>query len=158
MEEADISVHLEPETLEGHTRTNYEKTASESWDDFIIIDCDGNPEAPLGSFGKRNDTIEYKVGVKETQNVEKAPIFTYCKVNKNALEALSLRALYGHKKYEKENDWENFSRVPNGDFEYSNAMFRHALEIGGEEDEKEHLIASAWNAISRLEIYLRSKN
>ena len=94
-------------------------------------------------------------GVKESQTTEKAPVFTYCKVNKNALEALSLRALYGHKKYEEENDWENFSRVPNGDFEYSNAMFRHALEIGGEEDEKEHLISSAWNAISRLEIYLR---
>ena len=96
-------------------------------------------------------------GVKETQTVEKAPIFTYCKANKNALEALSLRALYGHKKYEKENDWENFARVPNGDFEYANSQFRHALNIG-EENEKDHLISSAWNAVARLEIYLRKNN
>lgn len=103
---------------------------------------------------KANTPME---GVKETQSVEKAPIFTYCKVNKNALEALSLRALYGHKKYEKGDDWENFSRVPNGDFEYANSQFRHALNIG-EENEKEHLISSAWNAVARLEIYLRKNN
>lgn len=96
-------------------------------------------------------------GLKESQNVEKAPVFTYCKVNKNAIEALSLRALYGHKKYEEENDWENFSRVPNGDFEYANSLFRHALEIGGDEDEEQHLISAAWNAVARLEIYFRKK-
>jgi hypothetical protein len=97
------------------------------------------------------------VGKKESQTVEKAPIFTYCKVNKNALEALALRALHGHKKYEIGNDWENFIRVPNGDFEYSNSQFRHALEIG-EDTEEEHLISASWNAVSRLEIYLRNKN
>lgn len=100
------------------------------------------------------------VGIKETQTTVKAPIFTYCKVNKNALEALAFRALYGHEKYNKngqDEDWQNFSRVPNGDFEYSNAEFRHALEIGQDENEEQHLVASAWNSIARLEIYLRNK-
>lgn len=114
-------------------------------------------ELPLGSFGKRGQKIDYSVGIKESQTTEKAPIFTYCKINKNALEALALRALYGHNKYNingVDEDWQNFKRVPNGEEEYANAQFRHALEIGGEEDEKEHLVSSAWNAISRLQIYL----
>jgi hypothetical protein len=99
---------------------------------------------------------ELKTGVKDSQTTLKAPIFTYCKVNKNALEKLSFRALYGHNKYEVGDDWENFTRVENGDFEYSNSLFRHALEIG-EEDEEGHLVSVAWNAISRLEVYLRNK-
>lgn len=96
------------------------------------------------------------VGKKESQTVEKAPIFTYCKQMKNAVEALALRSLYGHKRYEKGDDWENFSRVENGEFEYSNAEFRHALGIGEDSDE-EHYVASAWNAVARLELYLRNK-
>ena len=97
-----------------------------------------------------------KIGKKESKTVEKAPVFTYCKQMRNAIEALSLRSLDGHKKYEKGNDWENFSRVDNGDFEYSNAEFRHALGIGEDSDE-EHLVAAAWNSVSRLEIHLRNK-
>ena len=101
---------------------------------------------------------ELKSGVKQNQTEQKAPIFTYCKVNKNALEALSLRALYGHNKYKQfDQDWQNFTRVENGDFEYSNAEFRHSLGIGGGETEEEHLIAAAWNAVARLEIYFRNK-
>ena len=120
---------------------------------------------PVKSYKYLDSLVEEVVhnikGIKESQIVEKAPVFTYCKVNKNALEALALRALYGHERYNidgADEDWQNFTRVPNGDFEYSNAMFRHALEIGGEEGEKEHLVASAWNAISRLEIYLRNNS
>ena len=100
-------------------------------------------------------------GLKDSQKEVKAPIFTYCKVNKNALEALALRALYGHQKYNTngaDEDWQNFTRVTNGDFEYSNASFRHALEIGNDEDEFGHLVSAAWNAVSRLEIYLRNRN
>lgn len=107
------------------------------------------------------ETMEYLQGVKESQSVDKAPIFTYCKVNKNALEALAFRALYGHKKYNKngeDEDWQNFTRVPNAEEEYANAEFRHALRIGGEETEEEHLVASAWNAVARLEIFLRNKS
>lgn len=116
-------------------------------DDVIINNSRGEKEM-IGHFQ----------GIKESQSTEKAPIFTYCKVNKNALEALSLRALYGHKKYNingADEDWQNFTRVPNAEEEYSNAQFRHALEIGGEETEKEHLVSAAWNAVAKLEIYLR---
>ena len=123
---------------------------SKSKDDVIISSNRGEKE-----------TMEYLQGVKESQSVDKAPIFTYCKVNKNALEALAFRALYGHKKYNKngeDEDWQNFTRVPNAEEEYANAEFRHALEIGGEETTEEHLIASAWNAVSRLEIFLRKKS
>ena len=101
--------------------------------------------------------MEHLQGVKESQSVDKAPIFTYCKVNKNALEALSLRALYGHIKYkETDSDWQNFTRVPNALEEYANASFRHALGIG-EEDEETHLVAEAWNAVAKLEVFLRNK-
>ena len=103
------------------------------------------------------ETMEYLQGVKESQSVDKAPIFTYCKVNKKALEALSLRALYGHIKYkETDSDWQNFTRVPNALEEYANASFRHALGIG-EEDEETHLVAEAWNAVAKLEVFLRNK-
>ena len=97
-------------------------------------------------------------GIKESQSVKKAPIFTYCKVNSLALEALAFRALYGHEKYkETDQDWQNFTRVPNAEQEYGEALFRHALNIG-EDSEEEHYIASAWNAVARLEVFLRNKN
>lgn len=96
-----------------------------------------------------------KTGKKESQTVKKAPIYTFCKQFKNAIEVLAFRSSYGHEKYEEGDDWENFARVENGDFEYSNASFRHALGIGEESDE-EHRIAEAWNAIAKLEIYLRN--
>lgn len=116
------------------------------------------PITPEEAFKKcyGRDATEIKVGKKESQVVKKAPIFTYCKVNKHAIEALSLRALLGHEKYEVGDDWENFSRLDNGDFEYANAEFRHALGIG-EETEEQHLVAQAWNAVARLEIYYRNK-
>jgi len=108
--------------------------------------------------GIHNEEIRTQTnkGIKESQTVEKAPIFTYCKQMKNAIEQLALRSLMGHKRYEVGDDWENFARVPNGDMEFANAEFRHALEIGGEETQLEHLVASAWNAVSRLEIHLRN--
>ncbi len=76
---------------------------------------------------------------------------------KNAIEALSLRALYGHEKYkDADHDWNNFARVQNGEEEYGNAAFRHALGLG-EDSERDHKIAEAWNAIARLEIFLRKE-
>ena len=115
----------------------------------------------LPFFPKRGKMIKYeskKEGVKESQSVSKAPIFTYCKVNSLALEALAFRALYGHEKYkETDQDWQNFTRVPNAEQEYGEALFRHALNIGEDETEEQHLIASAWNAVARLEIFLRNK-
>lgn len=129
------------------TRPNYaEKSKIEDKDDTITNSNRGEKE-----------TMKHLQGVKESQSVDKAPIFTYCKVNKNALEALSLRALYGHKKYkETDQDWQNFTRVPNALEEYANASFRHALGIG-EEDEETHLVAEAWNAVAKLEVFLRDK-
>ena len=110
------------------------------------------------SFERRVKELDKKEGVKESQSVKKAPIFTYCKVNSLALEALAFRALYGHEKYkESDFDWQNFLRVANAEEEYSNAMLRHALNIGEDETEEQHLIASAWNAVARLEIFLRNK-
>ena len=106
-----------------------------------------------------NNFENRKIGVKESQAVKKAPIFTYCKVNSLALEALAFRALYGHEKYKAtDQDWQNFTRVPNAEQEYGEALFRHALNIGKDETEEEHLIASAWNAVARLEVFLRNKN
>ena len=159
-------VLAQKENTKGHStrlKANNPLIVSEKGEE-LVFDKDCNlkantpmEEAPLGYFGKRGKVIDYSIGKKETQTVEKAPIFTYCKVNKNALEALALRALYGHKKYNidgADEDWQNFTRVPNGDEEYANANFRHALNIG-EETEEEHLISSAWNAVARLEVYFR---
>jgi Domain of unknown function (DUF5664) len=90
---------------------------------------------------------------------EKAPIFTYCNQFKNAIEQLALRSKHGHEKYlETDADWRNFARVPNADFEYSNAEFRHALGLGNdEESELDHLTAAAWNAVARLQIYIEKQ-
>lgn len=88
---------------------------------------------------------------------EKAPIYTFCKQFKLAIEQLALRSKLGHDKYEKGDDWENFFRVTNPDYEYGNAEFRHALGIGDDEDETAHLVATAWNTIARLECHLRNK-
>lgn len=89
---------------------------------------------------------------------DKPPIFTYCKQFKDAIALLSFRSLYGHEKYIKtDEDWRNFARVPNPDYEYSNAEFRHALGIGDEENDLEHLTAAAWNAVARLQVYLENR-
>ncbi len=120
------------------------------------IKAEDYPQPGINTSPLAGHSTRYKSGQKESQTVEKAPVFTYCKQMKNAIEVLALRSLYGHKRYEKGDDWENFSRVENGDFEYSNAEFRHALGIGEDSDE-DHYIAAAWNAVARLEIYLRNK-
>lgn len=153
---------LEKEILtqkqQGHLSTKHTKTAIMYLDEFLSEESCKNSQQKVADDWNRGDGLT--IGIKDSQKELKAPIFTYCKVNKNALEELALRALYGHKKYNKngaDEDWQNFTRVDNGDFEYANAQFRHALEIGGEETEKEHLISSAWNAVSRLQIYLKNK-
>lgn len=100
--------------------------------------------------------IKQEIGKKESQTVKKAPIFTFCKQMKNAIEEMAFRTEYGHNKYiEFDADYNNFARVDNGDEEYANAQFRHALGIG-EDSELEHYVASAWDAVARLEIYLRN--
>lgn len=158
--------HIDPtqyNTLDlGQIKGSSTRHKSQNGETHIVGNLEGINRVPTNDFfhypTPEQALKEFKelLGKKESQTVKKAPIFTYCKVNKNAIEALSLRALHGHIKYEKPNDWENFTRVPNADFEYSNSQFRHALDIG-EEDEETHLIASAWNSVARLELYLRNK-
>lgn len=88
---------------------------------------------------------------------DKAPIYTFCMQFKGAMEQLAYRTQYGHEKYiEQDKDYMNWSRVEDGDFQYSNAMFRHALGIGEDEDELQHYVATAWDAIARLENYLKN--
>lgn len=115
-----------------------------------------------GYFRKENiEKVKYECTENKGQKFsdDKAPIFTFCKQFVNAIEHLALRSKEGHEKYiETDADWQNFSRVDNPDYQYSNAEFRHALEIGGEDNKKEHLTAAAWNAIARLEMYLRESN
>lgn len=96
---------------------------------------------------------ETKQGKKDSKTEKKPNIFTYCQVNKLAIIALAERMQLGHEKYEEGLDYENFKRVENADFEYANAMFRHALGVG-EDSELEHLVAQAWNSVARLQIYL----
>ena len=145
-QEKKLGGYIKPNVYVNSTRHKAREEGKFHKDDVITNSNRGEKE-----------TMEYLQGVKESQSVDKVPIFTYCKVNKNALEALSLRALYGHKKYkETDQDWQNFTRVPNALEEYANASFRHALGIG-EEDEETHLVAEAWNAVAKLEVFLRDK-
>jgi hypothetical protein len=131
-----------------------EKEMMEHFNKSNFFDKKEREQEILDTFKRGTDKIE---GVKESQSVKKAPIFTYCKQMKNAIEQLAFRSEYGHNKYlEFDADWQNFSRVKNGDEEYGNAQFRHALGIG-EDTELEHYVASAWDAVARLEIYLRNK-
>lgn len=86
----------------------------------------------------------------------KPPIFTYISQFKHAMAVLSARMEYGHRKYiDTDADYQNFARVPNPDFEYSNAMIRHALELFGDESELGHKAATAWDAVARLEVAIR---
>lgn len=156
----DFTIISNPDPLDVYNAIIQHKTWKEDLDIYKeqvksqAIKAEDYPNRPI--VGWRPVPKKENTGKKESQTVEKAPVFTYCKQMKNAIEALSLRSLYGHNKYEKGDDWENFSRVENADFEYSNAALRHALGIGEDSDE-DHLVASAWNAIARLEIYLRNK-
>ena len=69
----------------------------------------------------------------------------------------------GNKKYHKtDSDYQNFSRVPNSERRYKDAMLRHMAEVGIVEDMSEygemtHEGAVVWNALADLEIKLRKK-
>jgi hypothetical protein len=74
-----------------------------------------------------------------------------------AIEKVGQRSQFGHLKYlEHDADWLNYKRVPNGYEEYSNACMRHLLELGDEDSELEHHVATAWNSLARLQIYLEN--
>lgn len=67
----------------------------------------------------------------------------------------------GHEKYkETDQDMQNFSRVPNSETRYKDAMLRHMGETGQVEDmiefgEMTHEGAVVWNALADLEIKIR---
>lgn len=73
----------------------------------------------------------------------------------NALIKVAERSQYGHKKYaDLDQDWQGFTRIPAE--EYDDAQLRHLLGLGEPgETELDHLTANAWNALARLELYLR---
>lgn len=87
----------------------------------------------------------------------KLPLYTVLKKQfKNALTCVVERSEFGHRKYfETDQDYQNFRQ--HSVEEYSNALMRHLFEEG-EGTEKEHMIATAWNALARLEIYLQDGN
>jgi len=123
---------------------------------FVLIELKEHKDSFDHSRANIKNNSRENVGKKESQIVKKAPIFTFCKQMKNAIEEMAFRTEYGHNKYiEFDSDYNNFARVDNGDEEYGNAQFRHALEIGND-SELEHYVASAWDAVARLEIYLRN--
>lgn len=89
---------------------------------------------------------------------EKLPYFiVLCNQFPNAVKAVVKRSYEGHKKYEEwDADWKNWERVENGYQTYSNALLRHLFKEG-EDDELQHDIAVAWNALARLELKLKEK-
>lgn len=78
-----------------------------------------------------------------------------------ALQEVMKCSAAGNRKYsETDQDWQNFSRVPQSDTRYKNAMLRHMTESGQVEDMVEygpitHEGAVVWNALADLEIKLR---
>jgi len=95
--------------------------------------------------GKKFDNNKLPLGIVITQQFPRA------------LKAIAEVSLYGHEKYELDNDWDNFSRVENAEERYSNAMFRHYFEKNSNDLEsfKSHLSHAAWNLLAELEIKLR---
>ncbi|MEY4333499.1 MAG: hypothetical protein RLZZ196_2242 [Bacteroidota bacterium] len=75
-----------------------------------------------------------------------------------AIREVVKRSLQGHEKYEKGDDWDNWFRIgeQRGIASYENALLRHLFK-DGEDNELEHDVAVAWNAIARLEYKLRKK-
>lgn len=75
----------------------------------------------------------------------------------NALAAISKQGWYGHEKYiENDADFCNWKRCDGGSDRYTEAMLRHFnAEFNGDGIDKEsnlhHSLATAWNAMARLE-------
>lgn len=74
-----------------------------------------------------------------------------------ALEAIARVSEVGAKKY----SWKGWEKVANGFVRYSAAMMRHIMKEDREEIDPDtgqpHLAETAWNALARLELYLRDK-
>lgn len=81
-----------------------------------------------------------------------------------ALQAIAENSEFGHRKYKDvDSDYLNYQRIDDGFFRYSNAMIRHFFAEKGDcsgidkDNELPHIYATAWNALARLELYLKQK-
>lgn len=90
---------------------------------------------------------------------EKLPYFTVlCKQFPLAIEALVSRSLQGHLKYiENDADYLNWRRIDNPEKRYQEALLRHAMYIGNEDTEIEHIAATMWNCAALLQLKLEKK-
>ena len=76
-----------------------------------------------------------------------------------AVLAVAALSEYGANKY----DWDNWKYVPDGAARYTEAMLRHLLEEANEDravdagSDLPHIIHTAWNAMARLELYMREE-
>lgn len=96
----------------------------------------------------------YQTGVKYSDT--KPPIFTMMNQFSYAMVALAARSEAGHEKYkEHDQDWQNFSRVPDAINQYNNGAIRHLLGLCGNETEIGHKAAAAWNLVAALELEIR---
>ena len=93
-------------------------------------------------------TNNNNIGHKETEG--KLPMYTVIVEQfSHALEEVAKLSVIGHEKYiEHDQDWQNFSRVPDGLNHYKNAAMRHAL--------KGEFNAVAWNSLAYLELERRA--
>lgn len=114
----------------------------------LKLDCLGN--AVIKKYTR------IKEGIKHSSN--KIPMSILLKQFPNALQAVALSGLYGHKKYEDhDKDYLNYKRV-GGEDTYLDAGLRHQLLCKPEQEEsglppKFHV---AWNALADLEIFLEN--
>lgn len=101
--------------------------------------------------------ISSEIGVKYSDH--KAPITSMLNQFNLALEAVAMRSKEGHEgKYKNvDQDWMNFKRVPNAIEHYSNGTGRHLMYLGDDEDNLGHEVATAWNALARLQLILEQK-
>ena len=90
-----------------------------------------------------------KIGHKETEG--KLPMYTVIAEQfPLAMEEIAQLSVIGHEKYkEYDEDWQNFSRVPDGLNHYKNAAMRHFL--------KGEINAAAWNCLAYLELKKRGE-
>ena len=90
---------------------------------------------------------------------QKPLIYVILKQFPNALALVAKCSEYGHNKYiENDANWDNWKQLENAEFRYSNAMIRHAIAEGNDEESKlPHAAHAAWNALARLEKILENE-
>lgn len=109
-----------------------------------------------------------KVAKKRTTKVgskfddEKPPVLQFLHQFPRAIAYLSSISKYGHDKYGKEEnqeDWDNWKHVENRKYRYEQAMGRHSLEKSEHLDESGFYSVghTGWNALAILETILEEQ-